>query len=63
MALNSMPDQDDLYAGEPLRLVASAPEIGNPSNPAPTALAQQAANPIRNTRAAPMRGSPLSRIT
>lgn len=42
MALNSMPDQDDLYAGEPLRLVASAPEIGNPSNPAPTALAQQA---------------------
>jgi membrane-bound lytic murein transglycosylase D len=42
MALNSMPDQDDLYAGEPLRLVASAPQLGNPSNPAPTALAQQA---------------------
>ena len=42
MALNSMPDQDDLYAGEPLRLVASAPEIGNPTNPAATALAQQA---------------------
>lgn len=42
MALNSMPDQDDLYAGEPLRLVASAPQIGNPTNPAPTALAQQA---------------------
>lgn len=42
MALNSMPDQDDLYAGEPLRLVASAPQLGNPSNPALTALAQQA---------------------
>ena len=30
MALNSMPDQD-IYAGEPLRLVASAPELGNPA--------------------------------
>lgn len=52
MALNSMPDQDDLYAGEPLRLVASAPEIGNPTNPAPTPIAQQAVQESREESAA-----------
>ena len=67
MALNSMPDQDDLYAGEPLRLVASAPEVDNPSNPAPSALAQQAvresseeAAAVASAGQAPMNAQPVS---
>jgi membrane-bound lytic murein transglycosylase D len=41
LTLNGMHDQDFLYEGEPLRLVASAPELGIGTSPAATSLLAQ----------------------
>jgi len=50
MELNSLPDQDFLYAGERLRLSASVPEPGTASTPAQVELTQQAVQESREER-------------
>ncbi len=52
MALNSLPDQDYLYAGEPLRLAASTPELGIGPTVSNSSLAQQAVQESREEEAA-----------
>jgi membrane-bound lytic murein transglycosylase D len=52
MALNSLPGQDYLYAGEPLRLAASTPELALGAPASSSLVAQQAVQESREEAAA-----------